>query len=720
MLLNLKKIVALVILLITLSIAPAFAASSPPDRILLTPELLQERLKLPIVQNGMQVLDLRRFIIDLQPENADFRDRFYRSVQTYLNRPGKPTHLDLSDSLIKGRFEGDRLGLRVPLYGDALSRLFTLPELEQLRRDRSRISQLKSLSNLLLDEKQINPDSNLQITVFRGQLKLVKTRFADTANFNNIFFLDRIDAQGSIFEKDSDWSETRFSQPISLTAAKFVNAARFRNSIFFNKARFAQSIFTGITIFQGSTFEDTTNFHQAQFQKIANFSRTKWQGNADFSQTNWQDQAQFFKAKFSQSLFLSESTFSSTVTFREAQFQKSVNLRGTSILGLADFSDVGFGRSVFLNISDLTFDSDKAKISGDPGHIGRALSIPTLQGNENLLRNLVRNFRTQEQISEANEIIYKMALLWQQELRHRLHGMNINTVSGDKLQKIGFSPAQVEAILRRREKQLFSTLNEILNLDEVDLATYVKVRDRLIVSDPISLWIWVKIASDLLGLSVLLWLSGNGTNFWLVFGDGLLAIAYFSTLFWLVDRYRRRIPKPIVPTLAETLWMGGSYCLFNLLGLLAIFRTSPQPWLTLTCLFIVLVPIPLTLTIVLYWRGRYHDLMQVSYFVEDASMRQLRLTIGRLPTMPRYPFFRERYMPILGDRNWNWLNYYDLSLNNLFKFGFNDIRLRDEHLPGLITSLVWYQWTLGFLYITLLLWTLSRTIPGLNLLIYLK
>ena len=46
--------------------------------------------------------------------------------------------------------------------------------------------------------------------------------------------------------------------------------------------------------------------------------------------------------------------------------------------------------------------------------------------------------------------------------------------------------------------------------------------------------------------------------------------------------------------------------------------------------------------------------------------------------------------------------------------------LRDEHLPGLISGLVWYQWSLGLLYIVLLFWTLSRTIPGLNLLIYLK
>ena len=101
-------------------------------------------------------------------------------------------------------------------------------------------------------------------------------------------------------------------------------------------------------------------------------------------------------------------------------------------------------------------------------------------------------------------------------------------------------------------------------------------------------------------------------------------------------------------------------------------------------------------------------------------MRQLQLLIVRLPVIPEFPFFRDRFTPLVWERRWNWLNYYDFSLNNFMKLGFNDIRLRDQHLPGLISTLAWYQWTLGLLYIALLLWTLSRTIPGLNLLIYLK
>ncbi len=201
---------------------------------------------------------------------------------------------------------------------------------------------------------------------------------------------------------------------------------------------------------------------------------------------------------------------------------------------------------------------------------------------------------------------------------------------------------------------------------------------------------------------------------------GGVAIAYFGGLFWLVDRYRRLHPLAIIPTYNETMWMFTGFSILILLSLLAIFRNAEQPWLTLACLLIIIVPLPITLLIRLYQQGRYHDLMDVSYFTEDGTFRQLRLLIGRLPVIPRYQMFRERYMHLLWNRRWNWLNYYDFSLNNLVRLGFNDIRLRDEHLPGVIATLAWYQWSLGILYITLVLWTLSRTIPGLNLLIYLK
>ncbi|MBD2463976.1 helix-hairpin-helix domain-containing protein [Oscillatoria sp. FACHB-1407] len=696
---------------------PAWGAIAQPERIPLTVDILQERLRKPTQIEGSPTIDLRRFVIDLRSENATFREQFYRLLQTALRNPNSSLGLDLSYSLIQGELQMSELGLRASLYGQLSPSLFSETEQTQIERDRRRLSQLSQLSRSLLLQTQLTP---LQLTVLRGPLTLVQTQFDGFANFTNTFFLGRVEAQGADFLQRTDWSETRFSRLANFAGSRFRQESRFRSAIFFDRARFNQVQFLGSTTFQGSEFQAIANFSQVVFQQTANLIRVQWRGNADFAQTRWQGQALFNRAKFGQACFLTEAIFEKLVSFREAQFNQPINLRGASILTQADWGDAGFAQGVYLNVAELQFNAEQAQILGNPGQVGRRLSVPTLQGNEALLRSLVRNFRLLEQISDVNWVEYTREKLRLRELRQQLVAVNLNTATVKELQQTGFSPQQAEAIAQARLQQPFQTLSDLLRLENINLATYVRVRDRVITSPPRAALAWLGDGLYWLGLGLLLSLTRFGTSSWLVFGVGLVAIAYFAVLFWLVDRFRRLTPQPIIPTIEETTWMLGGSGVLAILGLSAIFRTAEHPWVTLACLALVTVPIPAVLLGVLYWQGRYHDLMTVSYFVEDGSLRQLRLLIGRLPNIPRYPLFRERYAPILCDRRWNWLNYLDFSLNNLLKLGFNDIRLRDQHLPGLITALAWYQWGLGVLYIALLLWTFSRTIPGLNLLIYFK
>ena len=703
----------------------AHAAIAQPDRIPLTLERLQERLRSPVPREGTRILDLRGTTIDLRPENAAFRDQFYSLVQAQLQRPGLPLGLDLSYSLIEGDLAIGKLGLRAPLYGESLSPIFTPTEKKQLQRDRRRLSRLSTLSqSLLITPKEGLQAPSAQITVFRGPIKLAQTRITGFADFSNTFFLSRMEAQGAQFSSGADWSQTRFSLPVSFASANFGREALFRNDIFFGKAEFNQTQFRGEVSFQSSEFQATANFNQAVFYQVANLTRVQWQGNADFAQTRWREQTLFTKDKFNQLFFLTDATFDKPAVFREAQFNRAVNLRGATILDRADFSYCSFSKGAYLNVAGLRFDSDKAKILGDPGQIGKAISVPTLQGNENLLRELVRNFRRLEQISDANQIDYTAQRLRSQQLLQRLFGTNLNTATIPQLIKIGFDQNQASAIVQRRDKQSFRNPTELLTVTAVDLGTYISVRDRVIAAEPLSSTLNAldrcSIAFQWVSLSLLLLLSRNGTSFWLIFGVGLVTIAYFSILFWFVDRWRRRYPKPILPTWSEFAGVSIFAMVLNLGGLVAVFRNGDRPWMTLACLAIVMVPIPLILIGLLYRQGRYHPLLDASYFVEEGTLRQLRVLIGRLPIIPREPVFRDRYLPILWDRRWSWLNYFDFSFNNFLRFGFNDIRLRDQHLPNLVTGLVWYQWSLGTLYIALLLWTLSRTIPGLNLLIYFK
>lgn len=695
---------------------PVWAAVALPERTPLTLELLQSRLKSPTQTDGVRTVDLRQFVIDLRPENGTFRDQFYRLIQAQIQRSSVPLGLDLSYSAVQGEFKLSDLGLRTPLYGPTQLPIFNQAEQSQLARDRRRLSQLRQLSRSLLVQSQLAP---LQITVLQGPLALVQTRFEGFVNFTNTFFLNRVEAQGATFTQEADWSETRFGRSVNFSNAIFQRDVRFRSAIFFDRSRFNQAQFQGAVNFQSSEFQASASFNQAVFQQIANLMRIQWRDTADLSQTRWQE-ALFDRDKFSQSLFLSEAVFEKPVSFRQAQFNQLVNLRGAAILNQADFADASFAARAYLNVPNLQFDPRQARILGNPGQISNVLSVPTLQGNETLLRNLVQNFRQLQAVVDANNIQYTAEKLRLRQFQQRLRGTDLNAATPQQLERAGFSADQIAVILQARTEQPFRTTSDVLRLDKIDFATYVKVRDQITVGKALSLSGWLLDGFQWIGLSLLLLLTRYGTSFWLVLGVGLIAVAHFGVLFWLVDRFRRLHPKPIVPAFSETLWVMGGFSTLTFAGLAAIFRTGEFPWYTLACIELVIVPMPIILLLLLYWQGRYHDLMEESYLVEDGSMRQVRFLIGRLPNIPVNPAFRERYTPILSDRRWGWLNYFDFSLNNLLRFGFNDIRLRDQHMPGLITALVWYQWCLGLLYFALLLWTLSRTIPGLNLLIYFK
>jgi hypothetical protein len=713
---------ALSILLLSL---PAWSSPAQLERTPLTLELLQERLQAPTIHEGNLTVDLRDMVINLQQDNASFRDSFYQLLRKELQKSGtKPLGLDLSNSIVQGDFIGSDLGLRTPLYAQAIAPIFTPNEQEQL--ERLRTACMQSLAVALPGSRDCksllgNPSTiSSEINVFRGSLILVQTRFDGSVDFGNTFFLQPVDANGAVFKEQVNWNETRFSRAVSFADATFRKQSQFQGSIFFDSVNIKQAQFQESADFQNSSFEQATNFSGASFQQLAKFSRVQWIGETNFSKARFLKQALFTKAIFHQSLLLTEASFEQAVTFREAQFNQTVNLQSANILNQADFSDAGFAKGARLDVSGLNFNSNQAKIFGNLGEIGKMLVVSELQGNQSVLRNLVENFRQLQQIPDANQIEYTKQGLRLKELTHRLVGTNINSASQKSLIKLGFSATQAKAIILRRHQQPFHNKNELLTLADVDYETYTQLDSCLVVDELLSPIEWLEQALTWLALSVLLLLSRYGTNFWLVIGVGLIVVAYFGLLFWLVDRFRRLLPMPIIPTSYETICMLTSCSLLVVLGLLAIFRNAEQPWLTLGCLFIVIFPIPAFLLFQLYQQGRYHNLMDISYFTQEGTLRQLRLLIGRLPVIPREQTFRERYLPLLWNRRWNWLNYYDFSLNNLLKIGFNDIRLRDEHLPSVITTLTWYQWSLGILYMILVFWTLSRTIPGLNLLIYLK
>lgn len=712
MALGFSLVMAVMLALIPMS--SAWAAPGAAAHPVLTVEVLRQRLASPLQRDGRPVVDLRSFTIDLKTD-PDFATTFYRLLSNGLQRPATPPILDLSYAIVQGEFDLQKLGQREPLYGDTLAPLLSPEGLSQLKRDRQRLSQISGLSQSLLIQAEGTPQ---EIYLFRGPVLAVQTRFEGAFMVGETYVLGRILAQGAVFDQEVYLSGGRFNREVNLVGADFRRRVQAKSAIFFAPARFDQGTFRQGANFQGAEFKDNANFSGSQLAGDLNFSRVQWQGTADFARTLWQGTAFFLRDRFDRALFFTEARFEAPLILRQARFAAPVNLRNALLGPEADFGDALFQPAAYLNVAGMEFSVEQTPLLGTPGRIGRAFSVPQLAGNETLLRNLERNFRQLEQISDANAIAYTTERLRLKDWQRQLVGADLNEAPLSALVKAGFKPAQAEALIAYRQEKPLLSVDDILNVKGIDLAAYVKVRDHVLTRRQNALGSQLTLALRWVILAVLLVLSHYGTSFGLIFGVGLVAIPTFAAMVWFVDRYRRRRPTPILPPLEEGLWLGGCGGLLLLLGLNNLLRFADYPQFTLVCLGLLIFPVPLLLIALLLKQGRFHNQIHDSYLVEDGSMRQLRILIARLPVIPKFPFFRDRYTPILLDRRWNWLNYLDFSLNNWIKFGFNDIRLRDKNVPGLITALVWYQWGLGLLYTALLLWTLSRTIPGLNLLLY--
>ena len=613
----------------------------------LTLAMLQKQTHNLIQQEGKDTIDLSNYIIDISNPDSEFSIQFYREINNTISHASNPISIDFSNGIIQGNFKLNQLGISSLLEEGALPSLFTLLEQEKINQYYPLVKN---------SEKQIP-----RINIFRGELKLDGTIFTGEVDGSNCLFLQSLIATSAKFQGTVKFSKSIFGQEIDFSDAIFNQNIDVSRSHFFAKVKFKQVEFQEITNFSNSQFESLIEFNKAVFVQLVDFTRSVFIQPANFSNTIYRDRLIFAKSKFLDTLIFINSTFEKTITFRDIYANSIINLQDVHLLNRIDFSNAFFTPRAKINASGLAFDAAEAKIIGETGRIGKFMDVNRLEGNETVLRNLIRNFRSLEQIADANYIEYQREQLKAKQL-------------GDRLTKISW-------------QKIFS-------------------------------WTWISLIPQWLSLNLLLLLGGYGTNINLLFSIGIMAIAFFSFLFWFIDRYRPNISQPIVPSHYEIVTMTGSFFTLTIVSIFNIFITTDRPWLTLVGIALIILPIPMLLTILIYWRGRYHQLLDTTYFVEDGSLRQFRLLLGRLPIMPRFPFYRDRYEPILWQKRWNWLNYYDFSFNNIFKLGFNDIRLRDRYLPGLISTLAWYQWCIGVVYIILLFWTLSRTIPGLNLLIY--
>ena len=646
----LKYLFILITFWFCLVVFPLRVNAQTEQRSYLTLEILDNQITHPVQQAGKETIDLSNYIIDLVNLDGEYSQQFYQQLNDTVVRHGEPLNFDFSNSIIQGDFQLNRLGINTGVIEGALASVFNPLEQMQIKRYYP-VNQTANQSAKAIP----------RINVFRGSIKFDRAIFTGKFNCEDSLFLQQLSANSAQFQDSVTYSRIYLAQGLDLSNSIVEQNFDLNFSHFFNLANFQAIKFQGIAGIKSNQFETLAKFDDSFFNQIADLTRNVFIQTASFKNITYRDRLILAKSKFLDSLLLGNNTFEKNVTLRDIYANSIISLQDAHLLNRIDFSNAFFTPQAKIDASGLAFDSAEAKIVGESGIIGKYIQVNRLEGNETVLRNLIRNFRSLEQVADANRLEYQKEKLLAKQLDARL--------------------------LKTSWQKVFT-------------------------------WSWLSLIPQWLSLNLLLLLGDYGTNINLIFSLGIMTIAWFSLLFWLLDRYRPGISQPVIPTRYEIGVMSLSYIGLTSLSVANILLTTDKPWLTLLAIAIILLPIPISIAVSIYQRGRYHQLLDTSYFVENGELREFRLLLGRLPIMPRFPFFRDRYQPILWHKRWTWLNYYDFSLNNIFKLGFNDIRVRDRHLPGSISTLVWYQWCLGVLYIVLLLWTLSRTIPGLNLLIY--
>ncbi|NEO84396.1 MAG: hypothetical protein F6J87_09105 [Spirulina sp. SIO3F2] len=638
-----------------LTTAPAPAAELPT----LTVEELRDRFTAIQTQTSPETVDLQGFVIDLQ--NPDLRQAFTTEIRSHFTLAHPNRRLNISHSVIQGDWPTAALSTPIRLVPELLQTQLTPTEWQHLQAHPDLLTTVSLTAETEELESGHGADfANLPTwNLLRLNLRCEQTQFLGKFDSAHSLILQPWQAQGATF-----WSEFQANQSIWLadldfSGVRFAQMPQFEQSRFWGASHWQQSHFEQGAAFAFSQFEQTPDFSQTTFDGVANWRGSQWPAGGNWNQSQWRDRALWNYSQVGGVLDLSEAVFKQTAAWRDTQFgpKGQLNLDQATFMAQLDLSNSHFAPAASLRANGLVFGSPQAQILGDRGQVGSIIQLSTLEGNETTLANLIRNFRRQEQVADANRLDL---------LRERLR-------------------------LRQVQQHLRGT----------------------------PWWQWAQEPDTVLaglGMGLLLSLSEYGTNVGLVLLVGVVGVTIFALLFWLLDRGLRPPEHQTLPRWEWGVMLGSSGGLVAI-ATLALWYVAPTPLSTILGWSLWVIPLPVWIV----WRFcQTPQPDRTTYLVEEGTLRQFRLLIIRLPIMPKYPLFRERYVPILGDRRWSWLNYYDFSLNNLFKFGFNDLRLRDKAVPGWVSFLVWYEWALGIGYIALLLWTLARTIPGLNLLIYLS
>jgi hypothetical protein len=160
---------------------------------------------------------------------------------------------------------------------------------------------------------------------------------------------------GTKFEQLVDLSRTVFTQPVTLSGARFLRESYFvqgrflrdvsaEKTAFGPHTRFHRSIFQGPVTFQQSGFNGLAEFLEVVFEKEVDLSRTSFKLGTGFSGSRFQGLADFSDASFDREAFFTFTQFDGDADFRRASFRSTADFSNASFKGRDDFSKASFAK----------------------------------------------------------------------------------------------------------------------------------------------------------------------------------------------------------------------------------------------------------------------------------------------------------------------------------------------------------------------------------------
>lgn len=181
------------------------------------------------------------------------------------------------------------------------------------------------------------------------------------------YYIPEINIENIKFEKEVFFSYSHFVGGVIFDHSKFTSFVDFSNCVFKKEANFNNVMFNDNTEFTNSQFMEYAYFEAAKFRKKTDFSSSYFYKTSflaaefneiDFSNTDFQNDVSFTTSEFKKKAYFINTFFNAEVKFTRTKFFEEVSF------SLAVFNQqTQFRKTIFINPSQVIFDSDLSHVS---------------------------------------------------------------------------------------------------------------------------------------------------------------------------------------------------------------------------------------------------------------------------------------------------------------------------------------------------------------------